>query len=154
MQSTARSGILRVPCTTAKTGLIRSAWLGREWKRVKQPPLNHLASLSSAYLEPLKLWVHCAAFDKTDLLYLRDQEEKSRHTEMELHDREVMSYAEMRAKAEREKRAAVGPIRPAARRDAKTRYASPQSPEIMEGIQPWCCSRAGLDKDSFVRALQ
>lgn len=64
-----------------------------------------------------------AAFDKTDLLYLRDQEEKSRHTEMELHDREVMSYAEMRARAEREKRPVGGPPKAAARRDAKPRYA-------------------------------
>lgn len=62
------------------------------------------------------------AFDKTDLLYLRDQEEKSRHTEMELHDKEVMSYAEMRARAERDRRSVLVP-RPAARKDIKPRSA-------------------------------
>ena len=58
-----------------------------------------------------------AAFDKTDLLYLRDQEEKSRHTEMELHDREVTTYAELRAKAERERRTDVRSQPPLPRKD-------------------------------------
>ena len=58
-----------------------------------------------------------AAFDKTDLLYLRDQEEKSRHTEMELHDREVTTYAELRAKAERERRTDMKGLQPPPRRD-------------------------------------
>lgn len=43
------------------------------------------------------------AFDKTDLLYLRDAEEKSRHTEMELHDKEVMAYARLRTQNEKRK---------------------------------------------------
>mmetsp|Transcript_6255 Transcript_6255/g.17969 ORF Transcript_6255/g.17969 Transcript_6255/m.17969 type:complete len:275 (-) Transcript_6255:233-1057(-) len=43
------------------------------------------------------------AFDKTDLLYLRDQEEKSRHTEMELHDKEVMAYAQLRMQSDKQK---------------------------------------------------
>ncbi len=75
-----------------------------------------------------------AAFDKTDLLYLRlgvdpvthvpgflgamvsqwadgklahqpcrDQEEKSRHSEMELHDKEVLAYARLRVSSEKQK---------------------------------------------------
>lgn len=43
------------------------------------------------------------AFDKTDLLYLRDAEEKSRHTEMELHDKEVMDYARLRLQNDKRK---------------------------------------------------
>ena len=66
----------------------------------------------------------CAAFDKTDLLYLRDQEEKSRHTEMELHDREVTTYAELRARAERERRTDLRSQPPPPRRDkAKCGFA-------------------------------
>ena len=85
----------------------------------------------------LTIPVVSAAFDKTDLLYLRyvvesamqlymldfssllsrvimcpdtsmhvpcrDQEEKSRHTEIELHDREVQQYAQLRMKTDKQR---------------------------------------------------
>ncbi len=38
----------------------------------------------------------------------RDEEEKSRHTEMELHDREVMAYAQLRTQNDRHKPGAPG----------------------------------------------
>ena len=38
----------------------------------------------------------------------RDQEEKSRHTEMELHDREVLAYARLRMQNDKQKTASSG----------------------------------------------
>ncbi len=38
----------------------------------------------------------------------RDQEEKSRHTEMELHDREVLAYARLRMQNDKQKPASSG----------------------------------------------
>jgi hypothetical protein len=43
-----------------------------------------------------------AAFDKADLLYLRDTAEQQRHVEMEQHDTEVAEFAAARARVERE----------------------------------------------------
>lgn len=40
------------------------------------------------------------AFDKGDLLYLRDQEERQRHMELEQKESETMAFARLRAKAE------------------------------------------------------
>lgn len=42
----------------------------------------------------------CAAFDKGDLLYLRDEEEKRRFAEQELRDSELRSFARMRHRAD------------------------------------------------------
>lgn len=42
------------------------------------------------------------AFDKGDLLYLRDEEEKQRHAELELRDKELNQFAALRAKMERQ----------------------------------------------------
>jgi hypothetical protein len=41
-----------------------------------------------------------AAFDKGDLLYLRDEEEKRRFQEQELRESELRSFARMRQKTE------------------------------------------------------
>ena len=41
-----------------------------------------------------------AAFDKGDLLYLRDEEEKRRFAEQELRESEMRSFARMRQKTE------------------------------------------------------
>ena len=43
-----------------------------------------------------------AAFDKADLLYLRDTAEQQRHMEMEQRDTETAEFAAMRARIERE----------------------------------------------------
>lgn len=45
---------------------------------------------------------YCArtAFDKGDLLYLRDQEERQRHLELEQKESETMAFARLRARAE------------------------------------------------------
>ena len=52
---------------------------------------------------------HCvlAAFDKGDLLYLRDEEEKRRFTEMELRDSERQQFMKERARVEAERAAAA-----------------------------------------------
>lgn len=39
----------------------------------------------------------------------RDQEEKSRHSEMELHDKEVQAYARLRVQTEKQKAPGGGP---------------------------------------------
>jgi hypothetical protein len=44
--------------------------------------------------------VHDAAFDKADLLYLRDQAEIERHKELELRDNERAQFEAMRAQTE------------------------------------------------------
>ena len=49
----------------------------------------------------------CAAFDKGDLLYLRDEEEKRRFTEMELRDSEQQQFRKERARIEAERAAAT-----------------------------------------------
>ena len=51
-------------------------------------------------------FVH-AAFDKGDLLYLRDEEEKRRFTEMELRDSERQQFVKERARVEAERAAAA-----------------------------------------------
>lgn len=38
-------------------------------------------------------------------VHCRDQEEKSRHTEIELHDREVQQYAQLRMKTDKQRTA-------------------------------------------------
>jgi hypothetical protein len=43
-----------------------------------------------------------AAFDKADLLYLRDTAEQQRHIEMEQRDTETAAFAAARARVERE----------------------------------------------------
>ena len=48
-----------------------------------------------------------AAFDKGDLLYLRDEEEKRRFTEMELRDSERQQFMKERARVEAERAAAA-----------------------------------------------
>ena len=48
-----------------------------------------------------------AAFDKGDLLYLRDEEEKRRFTEMELRDSERQQFIKARAKIEADRAAAA-----------------------------------------------
>jgi hypothetical protein len=99
------------------------------WRKQAAPrnPINLTLTVPSLF----------AAFDKTDLLYLRyvvdgemqpiglafpclipsvcaspdtairidrrDQEEKSRHTEIELHDREVQQYAQLRMKTDKQR---------------------------------------------------
>jgi hypothetical protein len=50
----------------------------------------------------LTLLLFRAAFDKADLLYLRDTVEQQRHTEMEQRDSETAEFAAMRARIERE----------------------------------------------------
>jgi len=66
------------------------------------------------------LLVH-AAFDKGDLLYLRDEEEKRRFTEMELRDSERQQFSKERARVEAERAAAA--LRAAqARKDKANRY--------------------------------
>ncbi|DBA96094.1 hypothetical protein WJX77_012305 [Trebouxia sp. C0004] len=63
------------------------------------------------------------AFDKGDLLYLRDEEEKRRFTEMELRDSERQQFMKERARVEAERAAAA--LRAAqARRDKAGRQAS------------------------------
>lgn len=63
----------------------------------------------------------CAAFDKGDLLYLRDEEEKRRFTEMELRDSEQQQFRKERARIEAERAAAA--LRAAqARKDKQGRY--------------------------------
>lgn len=42
------------------------------------------------------------AFDKGDLLYLRDEAEKQRHAELELRDSEKTQFAALRAKFEKQ----------------------------------------------------
>ena len=41
-----------------------------------------------------------AAFDKSDLMYLRDEEERQRFTEDELRDRELQQFQKQRARIE------------------------------------------------------
>ena len=48
-----------------------------------------------------------AAFDKGDLLYLRDEEEKRRFTEMELRDSEQQQFRKERARIEANRAAAL-----------------------------------------------
>lgn len=61
-----------------------------------------------------------AAFDKGDLLYLRDEEEKRRFTEMELRDSEQQQFRKERARIEAERAAAA--LRAAqARKDKQNR---------------------------------
>lgn len=63
------------------------------------------------------------AFDKGDLLYLRDEEEKRRFTEMELRDSERQQFMKERARVEAERAAAA--LRAAqARKDKAGRQAS------------------------------
>ena len=65
----------------------------------------------------------CAAFDKGDLLYLRDEEEKRRFTEMELRDSERQQFMKERARVEAERAAAA--LRAAqARKDKASRYSA------------------------------
>ena len=52
-------------------------------------------------------WSLHAAFDKGDLLYLRDEEEKRRFTEMELRDSERQQFMNARAKIEADRAAAA-----------------------------------------------
>lgn len=67
-----------------------------------------------------QLKIH-AAFDKGDLLYLRDEEEKRRFTEMELRDSEQQQFRKERARIEAERAAAA--LRAAqARKDKQGRY--------------------------------
>eukprot|EP00210_Caulerpa_lentillifera_P002690 g2570.t1 len=47
------------------------------------------------------------AFDKGDLLYLRDEEEKQRHAELELRDKELNQFAALRAKMERREKQSI-----------------------------------------------
>lgn len=64
-----------------------------------------------------------AAFDKGDLLYLRDEEEKRRFTEMELRDSEQQQFRKERARVEAEHAAAA--LRAAqARKDKQGRYSN------------------------------
>lgn len=73
---------------------------------------------------PLYVWLSkscCTAFDKGDLLYLRDEEEKRRFMEMELRDSEQQQFAKARAKVESDRAAAA--LRAAqARKDKLARY--------------------------------
>lgn len=46
--------------------------------------------------------VRCAAFDKADLLYLRDTAEQQRHKELEQRDSESAQFAALRARLEQE----------------------------------------------------
>lgn len=45
---------------------------------------------------------------QTSFAMRRDQEEKSRHTEMELHDKEVSAYARLRMQSEKQKPPGAG----------------------------------------------
>lgn len=64
-----------------------------------------------------------AAFDKGDLLYLRDEEEKRRFTEMELRDSERQQFMKERARVEAERAAAA--LRAAqARKEKASRYSA------------------------------
>ena len=88
--------------------------------------LLHCKSATLAWLSLLlasasaQLTFH-AAFDKGDLLYLRDEEEKRRFTEMELRDSEQQQFRKERARIEAERAAAA--LRAAqARKDKQGRY--------------------------------
>lgn len=73
-----------------------------------------------------------AAFDKGDLLYLRDEEEKRRFTEMELRDSEQQQFRKERARIEAERAAAA--LRAAqARKDKQGRYKQRRT-----ALHLWC----------------
>ena len=69
--------------------------------------------------------MRCAAFDKSDLMYLRDEEERQRFTEDERRDRELQQFQKQRARLEP---AAPGPPPPRPVRRDKDRGGARCSP--------------------------
>ncbi|KAA6423706.1 hypothetical protein WJX79_005049 [Trebouxia sp. C0005] len=74
------------------------------------------------------------AFDKGDLLYLRDEEEKRRFTEMELRDSERQQFMKERARIEAERAAAA--LRAAQARKDKAGRQAPKSALNSVRIKP------------------
>ena len=66
-----------------------------------------LALHATGYAGVHKHLTTAAAFDKGDLLYLRDEEEKRRFTEMELRDSEQQQFRKERSRVEAEQAAAA-----------------------------------------------
>ncbi|KAL3154095.1 hypothetical protein ABBQ32_013632 [Trebouxia sp. C0010 RCD-2024] len=90
-----------------------------------------------------------AAFDKGDLLYLRDEEEKRRFTEMELRDSEQQQFRKERARIEAERAAAA--LRAAqARKDKQGRIkpSNAQNSSSQEQGEP-PTKRLKADQDSM-----
>lgn len=74
--------------------------------------------------------MRCAAFDKSDLMYLRDEEERQRFTEDERRDRELQQFQKQRARLEP---AAPGPPPPRPVRRDKDKGSTRCSPAPEHG---------------------
>ena len=81
--------------------------------------------------------LRCAAFDKSDLMYLRDEEERQRFTEDERRDRELQQFQKQRACLEP---GAPGPAAPRPVRRDKDKggtrcFSAPK--HVHSGVVPW-----------------
>lgn len=107
----------------------------------------HAEAPSISCMDNNHAWKHLdvvlAAFDKTDLLYLRDFKEQERTHELDLRESETQQFASLRSKLDDQTTAQAGAVRLAVKEKKEIRWAI-----CIAGLRSW--QECGLQAYSHI----